>query len=131
MECLFCKIVNNEIPSYTVYEDDIVKCFLDIDPSTNGDMLLIPKKHYENIVDIDLNTLNHINKVAKEMYELLKEKLNIDGLTLVQNNDYGQEIKHFHLHLTPRYVLDELKHDFNKKLLIDIEDVYQQLTKKD
>ena len=128
MECIFCKIINGDIPSYTVYEDDVVKAFLDINPTTNGNLLIVPKKHYENIIDIDSTTLNHINKVAKKLYSLLKEKLHIDGLTLIQNNGLGQEIKHYHLHLTPRYVDDNIKHSFNKDLLIDIKDVYQKLT---
>ena len=109
MDCIFCKIINNEIPSYTLYEDDIVKVFLDISPSSNGHSLIIPKKHYTNLVDIDIETLTHINKVAKEMYSLLKEKLNCDGLTISQNNDYGQEVKHYHMHLIPRYKKDGLK----------------------
>ena len=128
MECLFCKIINGDLPSSAVYDDAVVKAFLDINPTTNGNLLIVPKKHYENIIDIDLTTLNHINKVAKKLYSLLKEKLHIDGLTLIQNNGLGQEIKHYHLHLTPRYVDDNIKHSFNKDLLIDIKDVYQKLT---
>lgn len=127
MDCIFCKIMKGEIPSYTIYEDDIVKCFLDINPSTNGDLLIVPKKHYENILDIEENIIMHIHKISKEMYHLLKEKLKIDGLTLVQNNFYGQEIKHYHLHLTPRYKNDNLMHSFNKEILIDIEKVYEQI----
>jgi len=65
MDCIFCKIINNEIPSFTIYEDDIVKVFLDISPSSNGHSLIIPKKHYTNLVDIDMDTLTHINKVTK------------------------------------------------------------------
>ena len=61
--CIFCKIIKGEIPSYTVYEDDIVEVFLDINPSTNGDLLIIPKKHFININDIDLENLNNINKI--------------------------------------------------------------------
>lgn len=127
MNCIFCKIISGEIPSYTLYEDDIVKVFLDINPSTNGDCLIVPKKHYINIVDIDLKTLNHINKVAKDMYELLKSKLNCDGLTLAQNNDYGQEVKHYHLHLTPRYENDLLEHTYNKGMLKDIKEVFETI----
>ena len=125
--CLFCKIVKGEIPSYTVYEDDIVKVFLDIDPKTNGDLLIIPQKHYTNLVDIDLDTLNHINKISKEMYKLLKEKLECDGLTIIQNNDYGQEVKHYHVHLTPRYNNDLLSHEYNKEILKPIEDVFKTI----
>lgn len=127
MDCIFCKIINNEIPSYTLYEDDIVKVFLDISPKTNGDTLIIPKKHFTNIVDIDLETLNHINKITKDMYKLLKEKLNCEGMTIIQNNDYGQEIKHFHVHLTPRYNKDLLNHEYNKELIKPLEEVFKIL----
>ncbi len=127
MDCIFCKIINNEIPSYTLYEDDIVKVFLDISPKTNGDTLIIPKKHFTNIVDIDLETLNHINKITKDMYTLLKEKLNCEGMTIIQNNDYGQEIKHFHVHLTPRYQKDLLNHEYNKEMIKPLEEVFKIL----
>lgn len=103
MNCIFCKIINGEIPSYTLYEDDIVKVFLDINPMSPGHTLIIPKKHYENLDDIDINTLTHINKVAKELHQVLKEKLNIDGMTIMQNNGDVQEVKHYHMHLKPYY----------------------------
>jgi len=128
-DCLFCKISNKEIPSYTIYEDDTVKVFLDINPSTNGDCLIIPKKHYTNICDIDLETLNHINKVSKDIYTLLKEKLSCEGLTFAQNNGLGQEIKHYHLHATPRYPNDLVEHTFNKKSLNKLEEVYEKINK--
>ena len=123
MECIFCKIVNNESPSYTIYEDEIVKVFLNINPSSDGHLLIIPKKHFTNLSDIDLDTLNHINKVSKNMYKLLKEKLKIDGLTITQNNDYGQEIKHYHMHLTPRYKGEKVDIVYNGDKL-DVKEVF-------
>ena len=103
MDCLFCKIVNGEINSYKIYEDDIVFVFLDINPNSAGDTLITTKKHYLDLDDIDINTLTHIMKVAKMLKLKIEEKLNCDGLTLIQNNGQMQEIKHFHLHLTPFY----------------------------
>lgn len=128
MNCIFCKIMKNEIPSYTLYEDDIVRVILDINPSTNGDCMVIPKQHIENINDIDDHTYMHIFNIAKKMYPILKEKLNCKGLTLVQNNDLGQDIKHYHLHLTPRYENDNVMHSFNKEILVDIEKTHKQIT---
>lgn len=130
MECIFCKIVNGELASYTIYEDEIVKVFLNINPSSDGDLLIIPKKHYTNLVDIDLDTLTHINFISKKMYELLKTKLNIDGLTLCQNNDYGQEIKHYHMHLTPRYKNDNVEVIYPNKNK-DIKEIYEKLKDKE
>lgn len=125
--CIFCKIIKGEIPSMTIYEDDVVKVFLDINPTTNGDTLIVPKKHIENMLDIDDKTLSHIHKISKEIYNVLKEKLNIDGLTLVQNNFYGQEIKHYHVHLIPRYKNDDVKQLSNKEILKEVKEVFNQI----
>ena len=54
MDCIFCKIIAGEIPSYTFYENDFVKVFLDINPVSEGHMMIVPKKHFENMIDIDL-----------------------------------------------------------------------------
>lgn len=119
MDCLFCKIVAGDIPSYTVYEDDLVKCFLDINPDSNGHILIIPKKHYLDLSEIDNETLMHIMDVARNLKKLLEKKLNIDGLTLIQNNGDVQEVKHFHLHLKPYY---------NKpQEIISVDEIYKKL----
>ena len=125
--CIFCKIIKGEIPSMTIYEDVVVKVFLDINPTTNGDTLIVPKKHIENMLDLDDKTLSHIHKISKEIYNVLKEKLNIDGLTLVQNNFYGQEIKHYHVHLIPRYKNDDVKQLSNKEILKEVKEVFNQI----
>ena len=126
MDCIFCKIMNNEIPSYTIYEDEIVKVFLDVNPISNGHSLVVPKKHFTDINDIDLDTLTHIQKTVKELFIKYKEKLNCDGITLCQNNQYGQEVKHYHLHIIPRYENDgiELKSNIEK---LDPKEIYEKL----
>lgn len=127
MDCLFCKITSGEIPSETVYEDDIVRVFLDINPVSNGHLLVVPKKHFENALDIDDETLLHIRRITLKMYDLLKEKLSADGLTLCQNNNYGQAIKHYHLHLIPRYENDDTEFKPDRSKLADVKDVFNQL----
>lgn len=126
-ECIFCKIIKGEMNSYTIFEDEQVKVFLDINPSTNGDCLLIPKKHIVTIDEVDDELMLHMLKIIKQIKIVLQEKLGCDGLTIAQNNGYGQEIKHFHIHLTPRYLKDGCEHKFNKQLLVNIEDVYLQI----
>ena len=66
-DCIFCKIINNEIPSYKIYEDDKVLAFLDVNPMSYGHTLIVPKNHILDYEEIDLETLNHINKVGKEL----------------------------------------------------------------
>lgn len=120
MNCIFCKIINGEIPSYKIYEDDIVLVFLDINPESNGHTLIIPKQHFQDLDDIDEITLNHIMKIAKNIKTKLYEKLNCDGLTLIQNNGDVQDVKHYHLHLKPFY---------NNETKLTIEEVYSILKK--
>lgn len=128
MDCLFCKIIEGSIPSNKVYEDSEVLVFLDINPNTNGHMLIIPKKHLVTVDDVDSELAKHILEVEKKMHTLLKEKLNIDGLTIVQNNDYGQEVKHYHVHLIPRYENDCWKMNFRSDNLKDIKEIHNILT---
>lgn len=130
-DCIFCKIIKNELPSKTIYEDDLIKVIMNINPTTNGHLLVLPKTHYENILDINENVVMHSFKVIREkLYPLLKEKLNCKGLTISENNFLGQEIKHFHIHLTPRYENDLVDFNYNKELLNDIDEIYSKLTSK-
>lgn len=126
-DCIFCKIIKGEIPSYTIYEDEIVKVFLDINPVTDGHCMVVPKKHTENIETIDYETLTHTEKISKEIYEKMKIKLGCNGMTRVQNNGYGQDVKHYHLHLIPRYVNDGII--MNHGNLLKPEEVFEKLTK--
>lgn len=123
MDCLFCKIIKKEIPSEVIFEDEEILVFLDINPTTNGDTLIIPKKHYRDIFEVPDNLLNHINKISKKLYKLYKNKLHCQGLTLSTNLNYGQEIKHFHVHFIPRYDNDEVKHFSNKSILKDLKEI--------
>ena len=129
MDCLFCKIIEGSIPSKTIYEDELVKVFLDINPNTNGHCLIIPKKHIVTVKEVDNILTTHILEVEKKMYDLLKEKLNIKGLTIVQNNELGQEVKHYHVHLIPRYEDDNWNINFNQESLKDTDEVYQEIMK--
>ena len=124
-DCLFCKIIDGSIPSYTVYEDDKVKAFLDINPNNDGHLLVIPKEHKANLYEMDDDTLIYmLNIIREKLKRILSDKLNIDGLTISQNNDYGQEVKHFHIHVIPRYKNDKFPLASNCS---KVEDVYHKL----
>ena len=119
MDCLFCKIAKKEIKSYTLYEDDVVIAFLDINPQSNGHTLIIPKKHFLDIDDIDSKTITHIFETAKYIKKLLISKLDCDGITFIQNNGECQEVKHYHLHVQPYY-------KENQKLL-EVNEIYEKI----
>ena len=127
-DCIFCKIINGELPSKTVYEDDLIKVIMNINPNTNGHLLVLPKEHFVNINDITDEIITHSLKVIREnLYPLLKEKLNCEGLTIAENNELGQEIKHFHLHLIPRYPADNADFQYDESKLIDLDEVFDKL----
>ncbi len=108
-DCIFCKIANGEIPSKTIYEDDIVRVLLDLGPATKGHALVVPKEHADNLYELPEETAAHVMKIAKRMAATMTEKLGAVGFNLVQNNGEaaGQTVMHFHLHLIPRYVDDK------------------------
>lgn len=128
MDCLFCEIIKGNIPSKKVYEDDKVFVFLDINPNTNGHMLIVPKKHVVTVDDIDNDLAIHILEVEKKLKRLSEEKLNIEGLTIIQNNGLGQEVKHYHVHLIPRYKDDNWKTIYNIDILKNIEETIKEIT---
>jgi len=107
--CIFCRIVKEEIPSITFYEDEEFKAFFDVAPATLGHILIIPKKHYENIFEMDEETTGKIFILTKKIATALKKELSCDGINVVQNNGIvaGQSIFHFHIHLVPRYDRDK------------------------
>ena len=119
MECIFCKIIKGEIPSKKIYEDERVLAFLDINPTTNGDTLIIPKTHYQDVFQVPDDVLVKINNISKKLYKLYQEKLHCIGLTLSTNLDYGQEIKHFHVHFIPRYENDTINMSWNPGEITD------------
>ena len=125
-DCIFCKIVNGEIPSMKVYEDDLCMAYLDINPDTDGHTLIIPKEHYEDIYELPKDVLEHIFDVAKNLMNDLKDKLNCSGYTLMINYGSSQEVKHFHLHVKPQYkdqkFVEFIKH---KELLKDTNEVHK------
>lgn len=117
--CIFCKIINNEIPSYKIYEDDRFLAFLDISQATIGHTLVIPKQHFQNIFELDEDTARDIFALVANLAHKLKQGLKIEDLNILNNNGTlaGQTVNHFHIHLIPRYKNDNLTIKFtNNKL---------------
>jgi histidine triad (HIT) family protein len=110
--CIFCKIIKNEISSYRIYENDLVIVFLDKFPASFGHLLIVPKKHYVNLEEIDEVLLNELMLVIKKMGLLVKDRLNVLAYNVVLNNgkEAGQIISHLHFHLIPRRADDGLEY---------------------
>lgn len=105
MNCIFCKIINGEIPCYKVYEDEKVLAFLDISQASKGHTLIVPKTHFANMLECDEETVAYMYKIANKLGNKIVNSLGAKGMNILTNiNEVaGQTVKHFHIHLLPRY----------------------------
>ena len=109
--CIFCKIINGEIPSFKIYETDDLVAFLDISQATKGHTLIVPKKHFDNFLAVDEETLKKVVVAQKEVAKILSNKLGTDAFNFVNNcgSVAGQSVMHVHFHVIPRYEDDDFK----------------------
>ncbi|TFD97658.1 HIT family protein [Jeotgalibacillus sp. R-1-5s-1] len=104
-DCIFCKIINGEIPSSKVYEDEHVYAFLDISQVTKGHTLVIPKTHKKDLHELTPEIAGNLFSVVPKIANAMKQSFDMKGINLLNNNgEYaGQTVFHFHLHLLPRH----------------------------
>ncbi len=105
-DCIFCKIAAGEIPAATLYEDDDFRVILDLGPASRGHALILPKEHYADLSEIREETAEKVLPLAKKVSAAMTKALGCAGINLVQNNGEaaGQTVRHFHMHIIPRYV---------------------------
>ena len=99
--CIFCMIANHEINSSIIYEDDKVVAFLDLSQVTKGHTLVVPKKHYANLIECDSEDLAHVIKVTQMLSKRIMDRMNAKGINILNNcNEVaGQSVMHIHMHL--------------------------------
>ncbi len=104
-DCIFCKIAAGLIPAATLYEDDDFRVILDLGPASRGHALILPKEHYADLSEIREETAEKVLPLAKRMSAAMTKALGCAGINLVQNNGEaaGQTVRHFHMHIIPRY----------------------------
>jgi len=109
-DCIFCKIIAGEIPSFKIYEDDDILAYLDINPFTKGHTLVIPKAHSANLLETGDDRLATVMAGVRKVAAHLKAALPCDGFNIMQNNGAaaGQTVNHLHFHIIPRYRGEEL-----------------------
>ncbi len=107
-ECLFCRIARGEEPASIVYEDDETMAFMDVNQGIRGHLLVIPKSHYTDILDITPEAAEAVARTVVKLAPALKEAMEADGLNVWQATGWnaGQRVFHFHVHLLPRYAGD-------------------------
>ncbi len=122
-DCIFCKIVEGKIPSAKVYEDKHVISFLDIMPANKGHCLVVPKKHYETLLDIPEEDLVNLIKAVKKITKALSLSIGNGSYNIIMNNGKiaGQLVAHAHIHIIPRFKGDRLRIKWSHKKYIDKE----------
>lgn len=112
--CIFCKIINNEIPSYSVYEDEKCIAILDAFPAAPGHTLIMPKKHIDNILGLDDELTIHLFKVTQHLTKKVAALDGVKGLNVLNNcgEKAGQSVNHIHIHIIPRYDDDKISMSF-------------------
>ena len=109
--CLFCKIIKGEIPSFKIYEDEYTYAFLDISKDVDGHTLVVSKKHVKNILDADEETLHHIINTIKKISNHYVNNCGYSGVNILNNNNESaeQSIMHLHFHIIPKKDTDSFK----------------------
>lgn len=109
-DCIFCKIANGQIPTVTVYEDELFRAIMDIAPAKKGHVIILPKNHFANLFEIDEETGSKAMLVASKVAAAMKKGLQCDGVNVLQNNGEAawQTVFHLHIHIIPRYDGDNL-----------------------
>lgn len=130
MDCIFCKIVKGELPSNLVYEDDLIMCFLTIEPINEGHVLIIPKNHYLDTDEIPTEVVTSMMVLSKRIVKVIKEKYSPDGYSIMQNGGEFNDIGHYHMHVFPRYkgdgfgwIFSDKKHDFSQEIAKELKEM--------
>jgi len=113
-ECIFCKIIADEIPRHVVYEDEHVLAFLDISQTTEGHTLIVPKIHRVDVFEMDEGLMAQVFSVVPKIAHALKKTFGCSGINVVNNNgkSASQTVFHYHVHLIPRYRSDQFSIKF-------------------
>lgn len=128
--CVFCKIINGEFSSRKIFENENTLAFLDVAKDVDGHILVVPKKHFKNILDVDSETLKQVMKTVKKISNHLTQNCGYDGVNLINCSDEsaGQSVPHLHIHIIPRKNSDGLKvfPEF-KGAKIDLDEMLEKL----
>ena len=110
-KCIFCMVLDGEIPSEKIYEDEHAVAVMDINPWTRGHAVVFPRKHAKDLFEIDDDQLAHVVQAAKRVAAMMRDTLGCDGVNLLQSNGPAawQTIFHLHFHVIPRYHDDPLE----------------------
>lgn len=119
VKCLGCSLANKTEPVNIVYENDYVTCFLDHDPFNEGHTLILPKKHFVDVDELDNETASEIMSASILISKALKQLYKPDGITVTQNGGIFNELTHYHMHVVPRYKNQSFADFYNEDEVLD------------
>ena len=121
--CIFCMIAEGQIPSHKIYEDDLCLAFLDLSQANLGHTLVVPKQHYANLLELDTEVAGHLFKVVSTLTKGISNALGVKDFNVLNNcgEIAGQTVHHFHIHIIPRKLNDNIKIEFSSNKLTDEE----------
>lgn len=121
--CIFCMIAEGQIPSHKIYEDDLCLAFLDLSQANLGHTLVVPKQHYANLLELDTEVAGHLFKVVSTLTKGISKALDVKDFNILNNcgEIAGQTVHHFHIHIIPRKLNDNIKIEFSSNKLTDEE----------
>lgn len=133
-DCLFCKIVHGEIPCTKVYEDEETLAFFSISPNNQGHTLVVPKKHFRNLMDMDESNVSSLALAVQKITRGVYKGVKAEGVNIIMNNEApaGQAVFHAHVHVIPRFKDDGL-HSWDKQTSYqegEVEDIAQKIKKE-
>ena len=129
--CIFCDIIDGNIPSKKVYEDDKFLAILDISQTTMGHTLVMPKKHYENMLEMPENEYGELMMLVHRLASKIVDNLSANGVNILINTNAsaGQTVMHTHVHIIPRYdENDTIKISFTENKY-DLDEVLNKINK--
>lgn len=121
--CIFCMIAEGQIPSHKIYEDDVCVAFLDLSQANIGHTLVVPKKHFSNILELDNDIAGHLFTVTSKLAKAISKAFNVNDFNILNNcgEVAGQTVHHFHIHIIPRKLNDNIKIELSSNKLTDEE----------
>lgn len=134
IDCIFCSIVSGSAPSRTVYEDDHIKAFFDVNPASIWHTLIVPKQHCNNLYDVPEKDLEKMIVLAKKLAILYKKIFGFENVNIM-NSSWKlawQDTFHFHIHVIPRYDWDEINFIYtpNMSIIENFDSILEKIKKE-